>query len=176
FAAIAVDGGPETAPRATAGRQRQILFDRKVRATASHRILKHPRHKSGPPGRPPAGDILIVDVDGPGARGRIAGQNVEQRGFAGPVRADDRHELSGRYGDVEPAQGLRLHRRAAIERHDDALRADHRLANPIRSERKGLRAPGRIKATATRTAVTRLRSEALRPRNPALSARATAMR
>ncbi len=59
-----------------------------------------------------------------------------------------------------PRRCRRLHRRAAVEGHGDIRDLDHRRPRLAIMARSGLRAPGRISATATSTAVTRLRSDA----------------
>ena len=55
-------------------------------------------------GRQP-GEVVVVEADGPGAADE-AGQGVDERRLAGPIRADQPDELA--FADVEIDVGERL--------------------------------------------------------------------
>ena len=76
--------------------------------------------------------------------------------------------------EVDPAQRARLQDRARVEGDLDALELDHRAGAHRASS--FARVAGRIRATPTRIAVTRFRSEASSPRKSASSASATTIR
>ena len=61
------------------------------------------RQRSG--GRQPA-DLLAPHVDLSGVVGEIAGDQVEERGLPGAVRADDRAQIAGGHGEVHAVDGL----------------------------------------------------------------------
>src|SRR2546425_8132148 len=50
-------------------------------------------------------DVLAVEEDAPAAGAQHAGQAVEERGFAGPVRTDDGADLAGLDGDADVVEG-----------------------------------------------------------------------
>ena len=53
-----------------------------------------------------AGHVLAVEVDRAAARRVDAGDDVEQRGLAGAVRADDREDLAGVDGEAHAIDGF----------------------------------------------------------------------
>ena len=67
------------------------------------------RHVVDPPGDPfvgrKAGDILAVVDDPPGGRRNQARDRLEEGGFSGPVRAEDRQNLSRPGGQGDPGNG-----------------------------------------------------------------------
>ena len=77
-------------------------------------------------------------------------------------------------GEVDAAQGLRLQHRAAAESDLHTGKLDHRAGASRASSLA--RVAGRISAAPTMSAVTRLRSDACRPRKSASSASATTIR
>ncbi len=171
-----VDRERDSAPRTARGREREVLLDGKVGAASGERILEDTRDERGAARRPPGGDVLIVDDDTTTIDRRVTRQHVQDGRLAGAVRADDGDELAGGNRKVETAERRRFHRRAAAEGDSDVLEPDHFLPRAMIILRKGLRAPGRISASVTNTAVTSFRSEALRPSTEAFSASATAIR
>src|SRR5205814_5779870 len=53
--------------------------------------------------RPGAGHVLAVDLDPAGGRPEVAGQQVDERGLAGPVGADHAEQLAGYQFQVHTA-------------------------------------------------------------------------
>ena len=146
----------EAARRAAGGGEREILLHGELAAAPGERILKDARDLAGAARGRLAGDVGAVDEDAPAGGGNVAGDGRQQRRLAGAVGADDADELAGVDGEVDAVERTLLQRRAAAEGDGKILDADH-AAIPPRLSR------GRISASATRTAVTRLRSDALRP-------------
>ena len=68
-----------------------------------------------------AGDVCAVHHDAPRVRYKLAGQDIQQRGFARSVGADDRQELALRDRELDPAQRTHLQWRALVERDLDVL-------------------------------------------------------
>jgi hypothetical protein len=87
---------------------------------AHGRLVEGPNRleRSGDPGtthrvRTGAGELRLAENDGPRVWGFDAGDGVEKRRLAGPVRTDDAHDLPGVDGEADvvdggqPAVGLR---------------------------------------------------------------------
>ncbi len=73
--------------------QPHVLEDRQRWADGGH--LHGARESgAGPARRRPCGDVLAAKPDLPRARRREAGEQVDQRRLAGPVRADERAQLA----------------------------------------------------------------------------------
>src|SRR5690606_7190950 len=96
-------------------------------------------------------------------------KNAEKRRFTGTVGADDGDEGTLLDRQVDALQRLFLERRSLSEDNMDVLEIDHEAAPPRRRR-------GRMSATATSTAVTRLRSDAFNPSASVDSASWMAMR
>ena len=141
----------------------EVLLDGELAAAPGERVLEDPRHARRAPRRRLAGDIGLVDDDPPGARRDVAGDGAEEGRLAGPVRADDADEFAGLDRQRQVVQRLLLERRPLAEGDGQVLDADHDMTPPLRSR-------GRISASATKTAVARLRSDGFSPIESEVSA------
>src|SRR5216117_4067838 len=93
------------------------------------------------PHRPEPVDLLLLEAHRAGAGRREPGQDVDQRGLAGAVGADDRDELAGGDAEAHPVEGAEL----AVELPEPLGDQDHvRDASIVYSRtaaRRGVRSP-----------------------------------
>src|SRR5690606_29330537 len=108
-----------------------------------------------------AGDVGAFDLDAPGIDRQVARHGIQEGRLAGPVGADDRHELPAGNFQRQPAQRPRLDGRAGVEGDFQVLCAQHGQAPFLPSRRRFIM--GMTRAMVTSTAVTRFRSWACRP-------------
>ena len=104
----------QPAVKAQIGAHRDIDVER--------RLLEHDA-KPGQRRHRVAADIVAVNVDGAAIGDEQAAQQLEQRGFAGAVLAEQRHEFAGRH-----LQADMVERRHVAEALDDILDHQHRCA------------------------------------------------
>src|SRR2546425_3304824 len=83
-------------------------------------------------------DVLAVEEDAPAAGAQHAGQAVEERGFAGPVRTDDGADLAGLDGDADVVEGGE-----SAEADGQAVGLEQWRAAPVRGGRSG-ETPGAV--------------------------------
>jgi hypothetical protein len=71
-----------------------------------------------------AGDIVAIESDAARRRRQSAGDGVEQRGLAGPIRSDNGAALALRYGEADA-----IDRAKSVERHDDIGKREDRIGH-----------------------------------------------
>ena len=86
--------GEESRARARIGAEQHVVDQRHVRPQLD--VLERPRHAlGGDVARRQCGDVVAEEHDPPGVRLCRAGDQVEQRGLAGAIRADQAEDLAG---------------------------------------------------------------------------------
>src|SRR5436190_290801 len=87
--------------------------------------LEGPRHpEASQAGGPEPAHVAVLERDDAGGGAQDAGQHVDERGLAGPVRPDDRHELARVDGEAHAVEGAEL----AVELPDPLGTKDHARA------------------------------------------------
>src|SRR5690606_38140535 len=138
-------------PRSAHPCKREILLDGKIGTRAGKGILEHAGNAARPLGRLLPGNVAATDLDLAAAGGDIASDRRQKRRFPCPVRADHGHELGLVEGEIDTGDRAPFKRSTGVEGDVQVLDGDHRATLfPARSL-------GRMRASATSTAVTSAR-------------------
>ena len=113
---------PSQPARSSAPRRHdQVLRDRHIRRGARERVLEHASDERRAPVLRPARDVPPAEGNRAGIDEERPGNGVEQRRFAGAVRADHHDERAILDREIHALERAHLVRRARVERLAEGL-------------------------------------------------------
>jgi hypothetical protein len=131
FALGLADAPGKAAVLAPACGKGKILVDLHVSCCAAHGILEDASQIGCTLVFGQARDILSVELDRAAIRWEDAGDDVQERRFAGAIAADDRNEIAVCKIEVHAAQSRLLVHRALVEGLCDIRELEHQRSPPF---------------------------------------------